>query len=261
LVTSFFENLSTYSLDYNSWLICIVSAMLFGSAKAGIAGAGMLAVPILAHIFGGKSSAGIILPMLSMSDIIAVSYYYKETNWRYVFRILPGTFLGVLVGLFVGSIVSDEMFKLLIAIIVIIISAIVIYKDFIRKTPFNVPDRWYFATSTGLLAGFATMIGNASSPIVSLYLISKNLSKNVFVATTAIYFFIVNLSKIPLHIFVWRTITWQSITLNLALLPAIIIGALLGIFVVKYFPEKIYRNFVIMVTIISAIVLVIDVVR
>ena len=41
---------------------------------------------------------------------------------------------------------------------------------------------------------------------------------------------IINISKVPLHIWSWETITLQSFKLNLLMIPAIAAGAVLGIF-------------------------------
>ena len=44
--------------------------------------------------------------------------------------------------------------------------------------------------------------------------------------------------------FAWDNITWGSFSLNLLMLPVIGIGALLGIRLVKLFPEKAFRRFI-----------------
>ena len=99
------------------------------------------------------------------------------------------------------------------------------------------------------------MIGNAAGPIMALYLLSMHLPKKVYIGTAAWFFFIINLFKIPFHIFIWETITLNSFIFDLLMLPGIIIGALLGVRIVKLFPEKAYRYFVILTTIVSALLL------
>jgi len=58
-----------------------------------------------------------------------------------------------------------------------------------------------------------------------------------------------------LQIFVWHNISWDTFRLNLTMLPVIGIGALLGIRLVKLFPEKAFRRFIQAVTILSVILM------
>jgi uncharacterized membrane protein YfcA len=96
------------------------------------------------------------------------------------------------------------------------------------------------------------MIGNAAGPVMALYLLSMRLPKNSYIGTGAWFFFIVNLSKVPLHIWSWKTITANSFTLDLLMIPAIAAGAFLGIWLVKLLPEKVFRIIVISTTLLSA---------
>ncbi len=105
------------------------------------------------------------------------------------------------------------------------------------------------------MGGFSTMIGNAAGPIMSVYLLSMNLQKNTYIGTTAWFFFIVNVFKLPLQIWGWHNITLKTLSFNLVLLPAIALGALAGIKLVKLMPESAYRWFIVAATFVSAIAL------
>jgi uncharacterized membrane protein YfcA len=107
----------------------------------------------------------------------------------------------------------------------------------------------------GILGGFATMIGNVAGPIFAIYLLAMHLPKNQFIGTGAWFFLIINFSKFPLHIFIWKTIDWNTLSLDLVLLPAIALGAYLGIQLVKKISDKMYRTAVIVVTALSAFLL------
>ncbi len=244
--------LQSFELTTDQWAWVVLCALTVGMSKTGIAGAGLLSVPILATIFGGRASAGILLPMLSMADIFAVSYYHRHAEWKYVLRLLPSTVVGVFIGLYVGKIVSDEVFKNMIAIIVFIGLAIMIWRERKNLTT-AIPHNWYFSSIAGLLAGFTTMIGNAAGPVMSIYLLSMMLPKNTFIGTGAWFFLIINLFKIPFQVFFWGTIDTKTFALNMAMFPAIMIGAFLGIKLVNLIPEKGYRIFIIVTTALAAV--------
>ena len=56
----------------------VLVALLVGMAKTGVHGAGMVAVPVLASVFGGQSSSGLMLPILCMADVFGVIYYHRH---------------------------------------------------------------------------------------------------------------------------------------------------------------------------------------
>ncbi|MBV6652980.1 MAG: hypothetical protein KI786_04445, partial [Mameliella sp.] len=59
--------------------------------------------------------------------------------------------------------------------------------------------------------------------------------------------------KMPFHVFVWETISWESFRANLMALPVIILGVFIGILIVKRIPEQAFRYFVIVMTFIISI--------
>lgn len=245
-------------LDFTiiQWILLAACAMLVGMSKVGVPGVSMLVVPTLAIIFGGKASTGILLPMLMMADIFGVSYYHRHAEWKYLWKLLPWAAIGIGIALWVGEVVDDFWFKNIIAILVFVCIALMLWKD--RRKGNNLfPDTWWFAASMGVLGGFATMIGNVAGPIFAIYLLAMHLPKNSFIGTGAWFFLILNFSKFPLHIFVWKTITWDTLTLDLLLLPGIAIGAFIGVKLVKRISDKLYRTAVIVVTALSAFLLLI----
>jgi uncharacterized membrane protein YfcA len=224
-------------------------------AKTGIPGLGIFIIPILALLFGGRSSTGILLPMLCIADVFAVWYYNRHAQWNFLVRLLPWTLLGIGIGVLVGDLISDEVFKEIMAIIIFICLGLMIWQD--TRKRIKVPETWWFSAIVGLAGGFATMIGNAAGPIMAVYLLSMHLPKNSYIGTAAWFFLIINFLKLPLHAFIWDTITWPSLMLDLSMTPAIALGAFMGIYLVKKIPEKPYRIFIIVTTGLSALTLLV----
>ena len=243
-------------LDLNllQWSLMALCGLLIGMSKVGVPGVSLIVVPTLAFIFGGKLSTGILLPILMMADVFAVAYYRRHAQWTYLLKILPWAFLGLGFGLWVGEIVNDEQFKDTMAILVFVCIGLMLWKDRKKGKQFF-PDNWWFAASMGVLGGFATMIGNVAGPIFAIYLLAMHLPKNNVIGTTAWFFMIVNFVKFPLQLFVWKNISWHSLSLDLVTLPAIALGAFFGIRLVKILPEHTYRAAVIIITAVSAFLL------
>jgi uncharacterized membrane protein YfcA len=113
-------------------------------------------------------------------------------------------------------------------------------------------EAWFYAL-VGVLSGFASMIGNAAGPIFGIYLLALGFKKNNFIGTNAWFFFIINLTKLPLQIFVWHNIGIRSIAIAIVVLPLITLGAILGYYLLKKINEKVFRYIVIVVTAIAAL--------
>lgn len=247
-----------FEFDFSliQWILLSICAIFVGMSKVGIAGISMFYIPVLALIFGGKPSTGILLPMLMMADIFGVAFYHRHAEWKYLVKLLPWAFVGIGIGLWVGKVVNDEWFKNIIAFLVFGGVGIMLWREKQNRTN-SFPHSWWFAAIMGILGGFATMIGNVAGPIFAIYMLSMNLPKNAFIGTGAWFFLIVNFFKFPLQVWVWNNIGWKTIIIDLMMLPAIALGAFLGIWIVRKIPEKTYRTFVIIVTVLSAFLLLI----
>lgn len=246
--------IESFNLSSLQWILLGLCGLLTGMAKTGLSGVGLMVVPLMAHAFGGRPSVGLLLPLLIFADIFAVTWYNRHAQWKHILRLIPWAFAGIITATVVGKSISDRTFNSLLAALVIGGIAILVWRD-IRADKIKVPQSKWFAAGLGLLGGFSTMIGNAAGPVMALYLLSMRLPKNSFIGTGAWFFFIVNLSKVPLHIWSWKTISWSTFSLDLLMIPAIAAGAFLGIWLVRLLPEKFYRILVIATTLLSAMLL------
>lgn len=247
--------LESFHLSITDWSLIVMCSFLVGMSKAGIPGVSMVVIPVLALMFGGKQSTGILLPILIIADLVGVTYYHRHANWKHILRALPWAIVGVFIALIVGNLVNDYQFKQIIAVVIFLSIVVMVWRDK-NKKEIQLPDNWYFPAIMGLAGGFATMIGNAAGPVFAIYLLSLRLPKNEFIGTAAWFFFIINLIKFPLHVFSWKTISWSGLFLDVITLPAILLGAIAGIWLVKKISNKWYRWFVILVTILSAVLLI-----
>ena len=219
-------------------------AIGIGMAKTGLGGLGMIVVPVMANIFGAKSSTGILLLLLIMADFFGVRYYHMHADLRQLIKLIPSTIIGILTGVFIGDILSDVYFQFLLGAVIISGALIMVIKVDIKENNL-------FSIAVGFLGGFITMIGNAAGPIMSIYFLSMGFDKNKFIGTAAWFFLFVNLFKVPMHVFIWKTIDLNILLFDLSLFPLILLGALTGVWIVKKIPEQPYKIFVIVSVILS----------
>lgn len=244
---------SAYHFSGTEWILVFFSAFIIGLTKGGIKGVDMLSVTLMAIVFGSKSSTGIVLPLLCFADIAAVAYYKRHVQWKYFWKITPWMLVGILLGVYFGKEMDEIMFKKVMAIIILITLGILLYMEY-RKSK-EIPEHRWFAASTGLAAGFTTMIGNLAGAFSNLYFLAMRVSKNDFIGTGAWIFLFMNLFKLPFQIFYWKNITSTSIQLDLLLLPALAIGFMLGVALVKKIQDEQYRKIVIILTLIGSVIM------
>ncbi len=238
------------------WITISIAALSIGMSKTGVQGIMLMIVPLMAMAFGAKESTGVILPMLCMADIIAVAYYKRIADWKIVAKLLPTAILGFFLAIGVDSMIPGGQFRQLMGWTLMLALAVMIWSEIFGKEN-RWMKKWWYSAIFGLLGGFTTMIGNAAGPVMSVYLLSMRKEKMEYIGINAWFFLVVNLLKVPLQAFVWDNITWDSLILNLSILPVIGIGALIGIRIVKLLPERVFRRFIQIVTIISVILMVI----
>ncbi|MFT5610557.1 MAG: putative membrane protein YfcA [Arenicella sp.] len=247
--------LFSYSLSYTDFACLVAAAALIGMAKTGVSGAGMIAVPVLAIIFGGKGSTGLLLPILIFADFFGVYHYRQHANWHHLRRLLPFAVLGVIIGTISGNYIDDAMFRNIMAVIIFLSLTIMIWQQQ-SKAPM-VPSSFWFVATIGILGGFTTMVGNLAGPVMALYLLAMQFNKNQFIGTAAWFFLSINIIKIPFHVFAWKTITLNSFLLGLTVIPAVACGAFLGIYLIKRVPENLFRWFIIVMTGMAAVAMIV----
>ena len=226
--------------------VALGAAFILGIAKSGIKGLAVLIVTGLALVYGAKESTGILMPLLICGDILAVIYYNRHVKWIYLIKLLPWMVAGVLSGVLLGKNLPEDIFKSGMAII-ILISVLMMY-FWERKKDRKVPTHWSFAALMGIIAGFTTMVGNLAGAFSNIYFLAIKLPKNEFIGTAAWLFFIINLFKVPFHIWSWGTINGESFQISLSLIPTVILGFGLGVLLVRKIKNESYRQLILLLT-------------
>ena len=207
----------------------------------------------MAVAYGSRASTGILLPLLILADIFAVVAYRKDVDWKTLLKILPPMIVGVVIGSYIGDYISVELFRYVLAGIILLGGVMMIV---VLKMPKDkIPNNQWFANVMGLGAGITTMIGNLAGAFANLYFLALRFSKEAFIGTAAYIFFIINIFKLPFHIFGWKTITADTIAINLTLAPFVIVGFFVGYQIVKYISNQFFQRYIIFMTILSAVLI------
>ena len=237
------------------WLMILSASFIIGLGKAGLKGVDMLSVTLMAFVFGSKSSTGIVLPLLCMADIAAVSYYHRHAEWKHFWKLTPWMVIGILMGVFLGKDLNEAVFRKIMAVIILVTIIIVLWMEY-RKSK-QVPQHPLFVASTGLAAGFTTMLGNLAGAFSNLYFLAMRMPKNNFIGTAAWIFLFMNLFKLPFQVFFWKNITIHSLQTDILLIPTLALGFWVGIYMVGKIQDEQYRKLVIFLTLIGSVLMLV----
>ncbi|MBC7826330.1 MAG: sulfite exporter TauE/SafE family protein [Chitinophagaceae bacterium] len=240
-----------FASSLTNWVLIFLASFIIGLSKAGLKGIDMMNVTIMAIVFGGKASTGIVLPLLCFADILAVIYYNRHAEWNHFWKLVPWMFVGILIGVNVGKDLDETIFRRIMAVIIVLTIAIVVALEF-RKTA-AMPENRLFAASMGLVSGFTTMLGNLAGAFSNIYFLAMRMPKNNFIGTAAWVFLVVNLFKLPFQVFYWKNITASTLQTDLYLLPALILGFWAGLKIVSRIQDDSYRKIVIALTLVGAV--------
>jgi uncharacterized membrane protein YfcA len=242
-----------YDFSSQQWLVLVICALSVGISKTGIPGFGTFVVPLIATIMPPLPSTGLLLGLLILADIFAAIYYRRHAQWHHIWGLLPWALAGVVAGYLLMGRISNETLRPIIAVVVLVMLA----WGFLRKNDTEPDDGSVrhgkpYVIFMGFLAGLTTMLANAAGPVMTAYLLASGLPKNHFIGTAAWFFFIINWLKVPFQISLGG-INLHSVKTDLMLLPAIIVGAVLGILILRKLPQKVFNIAVAILTALAAI--------
>lgn len=225
-----------HTVDY----LCLgVAALCVGMGKTGFSGLGLVAVFIMAELFG-KASVGILLPMLVVADLTVFPAFRKHGTWAPVWRLLPPALLGMIGGGFFLEQIPEAWAKPVIGGLILLM---VLLQGGRRLSPekfYQVAKSRNFGQGAGIFAGVATMMANAAGPVFQLYFISQRVPKMELMGIGARFFLLVNLLKLPVMGGLSFT-TWETLELNLKLIPLIWLGVFCGKTLLNFISQRVFE--------------------
>jgi uncharacterized membrane protein YfcA len=232
------------------WALGAACGFLVGVAKTGVPGLGIVVVPLMVLAVGdAKLAAGWLLPILCTADIFAVIAWRRHAAAKKLFSLAPWVLAGMAAGA-VALTLSEHTLRIIVGTIVLLMLAAYLLR---RHAPGTLraagPSAPY-----GITAGFATTVANAAGPVMNLYLLSKRLKKDEFIATGAWFFFIINLTKVP--IYTWHgLISQRSLAFDATLIPIVLVGATTGRWLVARMSDAFFEFLVVSLTAASTLLL------
>ncbi|WP_149830081.1 sulfite exporter TauE/SafE family protein [Streptomyces tailanensis] len=251
------NTMTLWHLSAAEFAVLAFAALLVGFSKTAVSGANTVSLAIFAAVLPARASTGVLLPLLIVGDVLAVLTYRRHAHWPTLWRLFPAVGAGVVFGTLFLMWADDQIVRTSIGAILLLMTAVTLWR---RRTadkdgePDAVTTRAgrAKARSYGVLGGFTTMVANAGGPVMSMYLLSAGFRKLGFLGTSAFFFLIVNVSKVPFSVGL-GLIDGPSLLLDAALALFVLPGALLGKWAVDRINQRLFEQIVIAATVVGGL--------
>jgi len=239
--------------------VAVITVLIVGLSKAGLLGSlGMVGVPLLSLVMPARDAAGMMLPILLTMDVIAVYAYRKEVDWRVLRIMLPGAAVGTIVGWVLWAFVSDAAVLLFVGVITLLFILDALLP--IRKKLEGLPPSKPWGIFWGGFAGFTSFISHTGGPPFQIYVLPQRLPPAIYAGTSAVFFAIVNTSKLIPYFFLGQ-LNVHNLQLSAMFIPVGIVGVFAGIFLVRRISMKLFYRIAYWLVFLLALKLVWDGVR
>ena len=229
--------------------------LLVSISKGGLGGmAGTLSTPLLALVMPVNQALGLLLPIMLLADVFSIAFHWKRWNGRLVWLLIPGAVVGVTIGTYFITNVSTQVLKIGLAVIALLF---VLYKLLEKRILGSVKyqEKNWHGWLAGTTAGFTSAMAHSGVPPISIYLILHDVSPAVFVATSVLFYAILNWVKVPYYYFtgmfdfprLWQ-IAW--------VLPIVPFGVWLGRWLVIKVPKQVFENIILALLVVTALILI-----
>ncbi len=213
--------------------IVALAALYVGLIKGGLGPVpGALLVPLLSTQMAVTDAVALTLPLLLVGDWMALPVYWRKWDSGALRLMLPAAAAGVVLGVVLLSVLPDDVLRRVLGAITL---AVVVYKlgsDAIAALHYS-PRAWH-GWLAGWGSGFMSALANAGAPPITAYLLLRRFQPVPFIATTVVFFLVVNLLKLPMFLATGVLHAGEIVSLLWAL-PLIPLGVWLG----KTFLERI----------------------
>jgi uncharacterized membrane protein YfcA len=218
----------------------LCGAFCMGFSKTGFPGLALVNVLLMAELFGAKQSVGIILPLLIVCDVTVFPMFRKYATWKDVTPLLLPIFFGLLAGFFVLGRIENDVARPAIGMIILLMVSLQLVRVYKNEFLTHLPDSSAFRWGSGITMGVSTMMANAAGPAYSIYSLVHKLPKNEFLGIGARCFLLVNIIKVPFMTGL-EIINPDSLRIDLALLPGVFTGILVGRKLIRKIPQKVFE--------------------
>lgn len=229
-------------ITFDLWFLCIAGAAVVfaGVSKAGFgSGAAFASATVLALVIEPGLALGVMLPLLMLIDAGSLKPYWRKWSVPDVRLLMLGGVPGVILGAALYRVASPDVFRLLIGGVSVgfVLWQMALKLGIVRLAQQRMPD--WAGVVIGTVVGFTTFVSHAGGPPAAIFLLTRDLNKTQYQATTVLLFWILNIIKFVPYAALGM-FTAQTLLANLILAPFAILGTWLGVRAHVLVPERLF---------------------
>jgi uncharacterized membrane protein YfcA len=186
-------------------------------------------------------AAAIVLPILVLSDLVALFSYRGVFDRTTLMIVLPGAIAGVAIGWATAAWVTESEIRLIVGVISVAFALNAWFRHRAMTAPraHNVPKGLFW----GAISGFTSFVSHAGGPPFQMYVVPLRLPPTIFAGTSVITFAAINAVKLVPYFFLGQFDS-TNLTTSAALLPISIPATFAGVYLVKRFRAESFYNVV-----------------
>lgn len=244
--------------DLPAFAIAGLGIFLVGLSKAGFGGGlGILTTPLAVIALERMDrtpvfAIGVVLPLLCVADLFSLYYYRGKARRENLKFLLPGVVCGTVLGLFLLDKFSPRQMNIAIGVICIGFVVFQVAKEKIFEAEGSFAPNYAVGIPCGFGAGVTSTFANGAGPLVAMFLIPQKLTKESYVATTALVFAWINWIKVVFFVPA-GVIHWGTLAVSASLLAFVPLGVWAGLWLNRLIPERLFVKFVYAFTFLTGI--------
>jgi uncharacterized membrane protein YfcA len=208
----------------------VPAILVLGMAKGGFGSVGLLVVPILSLAVSPVQAAGITLPILILSDFVALASYWGEWDRRVLAIMLPGALVGIGIGWLTAAWVGEHEIRLILGVVSVGFALNYWFRQRHDPSP-RAPDP-VKGTFWATIAGFTSFVSHSGGPPYQIFVTPLRLAPRIFAGTLVVFFFILNAVKLVPYFFLGQ-FSAENLLTSAILLPVSIPATLLGVWLIR----------------------------
>lgn len=254
-------------LGFEEWALLGAAALVIGAAKTSVQNLVFFGIAAFALVLPARESTAAVVALLVSADAIAVIRYHALCDWALLRRLLPFVIPGQVLGAVFLAWVSDDVLRVLIGVLLVVLlvpQLVELVRGHRARTGEDAGGAAPEASGlgpvasglVGTAAGFTTMAANVGGPLFTWYLLALRVDKQRFLGTGAIFFAVVNVLKIPAGIAL-GLFTPGNLALIPPLLPVLVVGAVLGNWLVHRLSQRAFDLIAVGMSVVAALALLV----
>lgn len=224
--------------DPLSIAVAALTAAIIGMGKGGLAGFGMLAVPVMALVIPPVQAAAILLPVLIASDMVSMVTWWRQWDLRTFGLMMPGAVAGIALGWATASYVSDDAVRLIVGLI----SIWFVLRWLLQSKAARAAKRPHHRGKAGFwgaMLGYTSFVSHSGGPPFQIYALPLGMDPKTYAGTNVLTFTTVNFLKLVPYFFLGQ-LAVGNLASSAAMMPVSVLFTFVGAAIIRRMKAEVF---------------------